>query len=486
VPLLDAPVSRATYRLGPGDALQIGIVGQFTRTQTVTVTPEGSVVLPEMGVVRVLGLSLDAAEERVRTLVGRFYRNVNVSLSLSAVRAFKVVVVGDVDAPGVRPANAASRVSELVPDDAGETVRHRNIVVRRANGDSLLADLARFRQTGDLSANPTLREGDALFVPTIDRTVAVYGRVRFPGTYEYRAGETLAELLSIANGAADFPSDAADTVRVTRFAGDVQRDLTVLTRAQATGSTGALALQPFDAVYVPGVANYRLARTATVTGQVRRPGTYPIRHDTTTLAELVALAGGFTDEASLADATLHRVPPRGADVVATRRIEGVPPDLLSAAERRVVAARTLGDSTLVVVDLERVFAAGRAAPGPRLEAGDSLNVPRRQTGVTVLGAVREPGIVPFRPGASIDEYVRSAGGYARRADRRNSAVLKAKYATLVTGQDRRDVRAVRPGDRIVVPLRPPRNYVRDAQTLLATASGLVIAVLSFRQLFPRR
>jgi len=47
----------------------------------------------------------------------------------------------------------------------------------------------RFLQTGDVASNPTLREGDAIIVPAVDERVDVYGRLHFPGRYEYRRGD---------------------------------------------------------------------------------------------------------------------------------------------------------------------------------------------------------------------------------------------------------------------------------------------------------
>ena len=70
-PLLDTPVSRTAYRLGPGDILSVAVFGDFSHVYNVPVTPEGTVVIPEMGIARVLGMNLDQAQERVRQVVAR-------------------------------------------------------------------------------------------------------------------------------------------------------------------------------------------------------------------------------------------------------------------------------------------------------------------------------------------------------------------------------------------------------------------------------
>jgi protein involved in polysaccharide export with SLBB domain len=95
-PLLDAPVSRRDYRLGPGDGVDVAVFGDFNQVYSLTVSPEGSLLVPSLGIARVLGLSLDEAEQQVRVLVGRYYRNADVRLALARVRTFKVFVLGDV------------------------------------------------------------------------------------------------------------------------------------------------------------------------------------------------------------------------------------------------------------------------------------------------------------------------------------------------------------------------------------------------------
>ncbi|HEX8394646.1 MAG TPA: SLBB domain-containing protein [Longimicrobium sp.] len=479
--LLDAPVSRAQYRLGPGDVVTVSVTGNLNRVWEVPVGPEGALVVPEMGVTRVLNLNLDEAQARVRDLVLRFYQGVSVNLTLASARRFRVFVVGSVARPGARAATPATRVSDLVaPDNGPSTVR--NVIIRHAAGDSTIADLVRFRQAGDLAANPTLREGDVLVVPTADRSVQVFGRVYFPGTYEYRAGETLAGLLAVVNGGGGFPSNAADTVRVSRFTGQETREFFVFSRAEATGAGGAgFRLQPSDAVYVAELANFQEQRSASVAGQVLRPGRYPIRRDTTTLRELVAMAGGFTDRASLADAVLRRQL-RTAEPLVLRQLRESPPELLSDEERRVLAAGTQGDRSVVVVDMRRLFEQGEDALDLTLQDGDALHVPERGTDITVLGAVLRPGVVEFVPGRGIQEYVRAAGGYARRASRGEVTVIRVGLGARM---DARDVQRLEAGDQIVVPVRrrvDPLRTISTVQVVVTTVSGLILSFLTLREL----
>lgn len=476
---LDVPVRRSEYELGPGDVVNLSLFGDLNLTHTLTVTPEGTVVVPTVGVVRVLDQNLDEAQSRVRQAVLRLYRNIDVSLSLAQMRTFKVFVLGAVARPGVRLATPATRVSEVVGAAAATTdqILARNIILRRATGDSVRVDLARFFLAAEVGANPGLRAGDVVVVRAADETIQAFGRVFHPGTYEYRPGETLADFLSLANAGAGFPANAADTVRLTRFVSAEQREFLVLSRAEAVGPRGrGLVLRPGDAVYVPEIANFHRQRVATVTGQVLRPGVYPIRPDTTTVSELVEMAGGFTPQASLVQATLRR--PFPAQLAGTApALETAPAETLSPEEQQIRRIRAQGDETNVVLDFERLFAQGQRAYDQTLRAGDVLNVPERRNEVAVLGAVRSPGLVQYTPGRPASHYVNLAGWYTRRADWRDAVVLRARLGTPVPAADAGELQ---PGDVVVVPFRERRTAVERLATIQAVAgiaSGLIFTII---------
>ena len=485
-PLLDRPVERALYRLGPGDVVDVAVFGEVELINTVPVTPEGTLVIPGVGVTRVLGLNLDQAQARVRELVFRLYRNVDVTLTLARLRTFKVFVVGDIPNPGVRPATSVQRVSEVLPQGGavGVSRNYRNVLVRRATGDSLLVDLARFTLLGDVDANPVLREGDAVVVRAVQDSIAVFGPVSTPGTYEYRPGETLADFLSLVNGGRPLPAGTGDTIRVSRFDPSGTRQVFAFRATDAAGARGrGFALRPFDAVYISSIANFGVQQVATITGQVRRPGTYPIRPDTTTVRELVALAGGFTPQASLAAATLRRLPVQGGRL---RTGEDVASDSTRSQRERQVASiegRSALDESYVVLDFARLYATGEAAYNQTLQPGDSLSVPERRNDVAVLGAVGRPGLVGYAPNRTIQEYVNLAGGFNRRADWRETTVLRANTGARLVA---REVTRIEPGDRIVVPFRERRTLLERIQTtqaVVAIISGAALTIASVITLF---
>jgi protein involved in polysaccharide export with SLBB domain len=478
-PLLDAPVEADRYVLGPGDRLDISIFGALNRIVPVDVSPGGELVIPGIGVVRVGGLTLSEAEIRVRDAVLRLYQNVGVHLTLASVRQFKVFVIGDVPAPGVQIASAATRVSEVVPSvpTAKDSLYlHRNILLRRGPTDSMSVDLVRFRLAGKLDSNPLLREGDVVVVPVVNDRVFVYGRVSFPGAFEFRRGETLAELLSVANGGGGLAPDAADTIRVSRSLGPQHQEQFSFTRAEALGARGAgFMLRPSDAIYVPRDNDREPPRFATVEGEVVRPGTYPIEPGVTTVRDLVGTAGGFQRDASLAEATLRRTDVTG-DTTRLASLRSVPPELLSSRERRLLIASEQGGNQNVIIDFQRLFLQGADAYDQAIEPGDVLTIPKRHDDVTILGAVTQPGLVHYEPGRGLGYFVSLAGGYSRKADRGAVTVVHANAGTRL---DAGEVTDLRPGDLVIVPYKEKRNYLQYLQTTSAVVTTITGLVLTF-------
>lgn len=485
--LLDLPVSRSEYVLGPGDVLGVSVFGEASLgsaplNQSVTVSPEGTIVIPGIGVTRVLGLHLDEAENRVRALVARLYRAQEVRLTLEAVRSFRVIVSGDVDQRGVRATNAASRASEVVSLTSPAGVWRRNVMLRRASGDSLRLDFAAFALAGDLRRNPTLREGDQLHVPVTDRTVTLHGTFAFPGVYEYVPGESLAELATLANGGQEFRGRIADTIRVSRAGEGGRREVFPFAIADVLGARGrAFILQPYDEVFAPERANFRTQATAEVRGQVRFPGIYPVRAETTTVRQLVELAGGLTPLASVDNATLQRQPLfRPAT---TRELLATPDSSLTREERQVRSIVGQGNgAAYLAVDLGSLLRGSQGVEDPTLEDGDVLSIPARRDEVSVLGAVMRPGVVRYRGDLGVQQYVELAGGYSSRAERDAAMVIRGALGTRVPA---RDVTTLSPGDQIVVPYEVTRTRLESFQLysgIFGSVATLVLTIYTLAKL----
>ena len=128
------------------------------------------------------------------------------------------------------------------------------------------------------------------------RRVFILGEVSGPGAYPLAVPMTLIELLALAGGSTSLASSEAMLLRGAALAAEPPRPqessgsdaLRVDLEALAQGDLSQnVTLRHGDTVFVPRVA------VAYVFGEVRKPGRYEIRDDTTVLHALT-LAGGTT------------------------------------------------------------------------------------------------------------------------------------------------------------------------------------------------
>jgi protein involved in polysaccharide export with SLBB domain len=259
-------------------------------------------------------------------------------------------------------------------------------------------------------------------------------------------------------------------------------------------------LQPLDRISVQSevVGPMRV----TLTGEVRRPGTYFITKGER-LSALIRRAGGFTDRAYPKAAIFTRESVRQKERVQlaefAREQEGRllaesaalaagASDLQQAASLRdnleqrravlrlMVERAVVGRVILRLGDLDQLEGSESDIP---LEDGDALSVPMRPSTILVAGSVRNPTAVLFQPGAPAQYYLDKVGGLTKDADRDETYILKAD-GSAIRGYAK--VREMEPGDAILAPSLVeakyrPLPFWRDIATIFGqfglTAASIV-------------
>jgi polysaccharide export outer membrane protein len=82
------------------------------------------------------------------------------------------------------------------------------------NGADVIRVDVKALQSGRLSENATLRDGDTIFVPRAE-LVYVFGHVHNPGAYTLQSGVTVLQALSLAGGVTD--RGAMSRIRIARL-----------------------------------------------------------------------------------------------------------------------------------------------------------------------------------------------------------------------------------------------------------------------------
>lgn len=147
-----------------------------------------------------------------------------------------------------------------------------------------------------------------------------------------------------------------------------------------------------------------------------------------------------------------------------------------AAQRQLVdRMKQLRSTGRIVLELKPTASSVDDFPDMVLEDGDRLFVPFRPATVSVVGAVYNSNAFLYKPGKTVAEYMRLAGGPSRDGDKRHAFVLRANGAT-ISNQHNANLLVnnfnnlrLMPGDTIVVPEKLDRGAIlrgfRDWSTI---------------------
>src|SRR5882762_10277693 len=374
---------------------------------------------------------------------------------------------------GFRPDAALERVKVMRILPAGsrttQTTARIAIDVPMPQGAGSAEQVPRFK----------LEDGDVVLVDSLESaaeqyTVAITGMVQQPGTYPWRPGITLRQVMVLARGPrigvdlreaeiARLPADRSKGQLATTLR--VPLDSTYLFARDsgqryvgppgvpfpAAGTATEVPLEPYDNVLIFRQPDFELQRTVTITGEVLYPGSYALKAKDDRLADLVERAGGLTPRAY----------PEGIRFI-----------------------RPADNRGRINIDLPKALSDRGSRDNVILQPGDSIRIPEYQPSVRVTGAVNSPGSVLFRRGARLDYYLSAAGGFTRSAEKKQVSV---RYANGEVRTRRGGLFSSSPtpgpGSEILVPFKDPNAPHTDtvalfgaiAQILASTVAIIVIA-----------
>jgi protein involved in polysaccharide export with SLBB domain len=378
------------YQLGPGDVLDVQIVGRLdVNRQQVVVDPEGKISLPPLGPIVVGGRSLLEANRTITARARAIFRFADVSMAVLAPRSFEAIVSGEVERPGTLQVLATQRLHEVILTTGGITPRGsvRHVQVTR-DGVTREVDLLLFELKGDLAQNPLVQEGMRIHVPPRRAAVVLQGGVRRPGEYELSNSGSLREVLELTGGLG--PAGAVSDGRLTRVGSDGRKETSSLDLR-----TADVTLQAGDVLYVPPLT--------TIQDVVEVRGAF----NGTGEPGKMTTAGKATVVQRLELARGERV----KDIVI--KAGGAAPfaDLRLAYVDRADA----GPAQRIPVDLHRLIVDKDETQNILVQNGDVVVLPVVEDKVYVVGEVKNPGPQDFRPDLTPREYLAAAGGPGNRA-----------------------------------------------------------------------
>ncbi len=305
------------YVLGPGDQLVLDIYGASQETHTLTVSPDGDVTIPDFGPVQVSGLTVAAAQKRIRSKVGSYYESSDLKISLGQTRTIMVNVMGEVKAPGTYTLSAFATVFHALYMAGGisNLGTLRNIKVFRQGRQISVVDIYEFILNGRLAGNVRLQDNDVIQVGPYESIVDISGSVKRPMAYEMRKSESLATLLKYSGG---FTGDAfKKLLRVLRKSEDLKSVYNV-----EEFELVDFRVDDGDEVIVDAVID-RYKNMVEVKGAVFRPGMYRLGEKVNSVRSLLEMASGLTEEAMSSRAVMRRMKPNRTQEVLSIDIEGI-------------------------------------------------------------------------------------------------------------------------------------------------------------------
>ena len=398
-PDLNIPTPK-NYILSAGDELLINVWGDSELNLKLKVSPEGTILIPNLGPVSVSGLTIETAENRIRQELGRIMStlsgntdgaNTFVSVSLSQIRSIKVNIVGEVVAPGTYtlPSFATLFNALYAAGGVNEIGSLRGIKVYRNSKEVAKLDVYDYLLNGKYNTNIRLEENDMVIVSPYDQLAVVRGKVKRNRIFEMKKGETLQQLLNMAGG---FTGDAyKKDVRIKRKADSRYQIATVTEDKYPT-----FAMMDGDSLLVDSVIPFYENRL-TVTGAVWRPGEYELNGAVHTVKGLINQAAGL----------------KGDEFTGRAQITRLNPDFTT---------------TVIALDIRGIL--NGTSPDIELKPEDILNIPslfdlREPYTIKVSGAVNYVDtVLPYRNNLTVEDAIMMAGGLKESAATVNVEVAR--------------------------------------------------------------
>lgn len=198
----------ADYKLGPGDGLKISVFQNPDLTLETRITDTGLITYPLIGAVKIGGLTVPQAEQRIANALstGNFIKQPQVSILIMQVRGNQAAVLGYVNRPGRYPLEQAQmRLTDLLALAGGVAEAGSDIVtlvgLREGQPFKKQVSLSQAFSSGqpDVAFDTRVQDGDVVWVDRAP-TAYIYGEVQRPGPLRLERGMTLLQGLAAGGG----------------------------------------------------------------------------------------------------------------------------------------------------------------------------------------------------------------------------------------------------------------------------------------------
>ncbi len=261
------------FTLGPGDRLEVEMIGDVTTRSKLVVGPDGKIYFYVLPGLDVWGLTLDQTQALISRELQQFVREKPpVAITLRSVESKRIWILGRLITPGVYPLTGPTTLIEAISlaggpvsassftsltnttglgsrgatDEAADL--SRSFVIRQ--GRLLPIDFNRLLREGDFSQNIYLQSDDFIYLPSAaSQEVNVLGAVSQPKTVNYVSKLTLSQ--AVANAGGTIKDAYISGVAIVRGSLTNPQMAVIDYEAVIRGQAPDVLLEPHDIVYVP-------------------------------------------------------------------------------------------------------------------------------------------------------------------------------------------------------------------------------------------
>lgn len=429
---VNEPNFSSEYIVDAGDTLKVQLVGQRNEALSLVVQKDGSINIPEVAAIYVAGLPLKEASEMIQATLADAFIGIKAYTTLTNMRNISVLVIGNVNNPGVYTYNGGTSVLSVLNGASGiaENGSFRSIQIKRKNKVIDTVDLYDVLINGNLKFQHGLRSGDAVIIGPKGGEVSISGGVTNPGIYELKSSEEpLATMLAFAGGM--IPGNQGEVLVERKVNADKQFITIPISK-----------INEFNVVYgddikIPSYASSsNPMHSVEITGEVLFPGKYTIT-DGESLSSIIRRAGGYTRNAFEFGGVLTRESAKEIEKEINERIyQDMIKFIATSANAKEIVSGGGGTLPLILSEFKNVKPIGRVTADfdlanigkkedldTALQHGDKIHIPPYSQEIYVLGEVLTPGARLYQPGTDAEDYIKKSGGLGLYGDKKRVVII---------------------------------------------------------------
>jgi len=478
-----------TYRINIGDVISIKFWGAYEADIKVTVDTQGNIFIPKVGTIHLLGAKNEEISQLIKKAVENVYKqNVFVYANLDNYQPVSVFVTGSVNKPGLYEGLSSDLIIQFLDKAKGIHLKDgsfRSITILRDNQRLKTIDLYDFLLNGSLEFFQ-FKNGDVIFVDSIQYYVSVQGDVKRPYRFELTTPTITLETLSKLA----IPNETATNVIVSRW----QKNHKKMVQKLSLYKHKNFIIQSGDEVeFIPDHHAYMI--------EINIEGEHLSAHK-------MVIPKGTTLQEALEKISFSPLSNKDAVQLFRKSVAKLQKQLIDSQLRDLEAmVLTTGSATpqealirkqeaqLVLNFIERakkVEPKGRVYLNDKsdlnrivLEDQDTIYIPKKSDIVTIQGEVKLPGAQTYVEGLDLNDYLESVGGYNFRADKENILVIRQNgkvinYDATTFGTE---APKILPGDSILVLGKPDTKDLQITkditQIIYQIAVGAAVVLRAF-------